>query len=285
MLKEIFKKNWKRIILTYSLYNVENVIILLFPITLGRFIDWLIVKDLSSYWPLWELVIILFGFLVIYFSRSVYDTYTFSGIYTKMISNLTKEQILAGVDSSKIVARVGLSRSIVNFFENDLPLWMYSFFSLVGSLYFIAMISHEAIITILVLAVPIMIVSFKFNRVIKKYIRKDNDLQESIVDVIQSEEMTRINRFFTFQNMLTIRISNLHAKNGLFINALDYLSLILALYFFISENAVTVGIVMSLYQYVNRFSGGLLMIPNLIISLSRIKDVVGRMEEFSTKGK
>lgn len=61
------------------------------------------------------------------------DTQVFTNIYAKLATNVTISQKQLGVSHATILARTGLSKEFVNFFELHFPIFLTSLVSIVGS--------------------------------------------------------------------------------------------------------------------------------------------------------
>src|SRR5262249_31472823 len=72
--------------------------------------------------------------LVIATARRMYDTRTFTAIYSETVTRLVCQQRDAGMDVSTVAARSSLARELVNFLEDDLKGVFASVYGVIGSL-------------------------------------------------------------------------------------------------------------------------------------------------------
>ena len=130
MLKHISKTHRKRLIATFSLVGLENLLMLIYPVFGGWAINAVIEGNV------WQAM--LYGLVVLLMrlvgaTRRVADTRTFTRIYTEIAVPVVLEQRQREVPHSAVTARVALSREFVSFFEEHLPIAATSFVSIFGA--------------------------------------------------------------------------------------------------------------------------------------------------------
>ena len=130
-LVRLLRAHWRPLLLTYALYNVENVLSLAHPLVLGVAINGLI---RSEYWGLALLVGQHLAHLFVGTARQMYDTRAFTAIYTETVTRLVCRQRDAGVGVSTVAARSALSREMVDFLEHHLKAVFSSIYGVVGAL-------------------------------------------------------------------------------------------------------------------------------------------------------
>jgi hypothetical protein len=92
-LVRLFRAKWRPLLLTYALYNVENLLNLAHPLVLGMAINGLI---RSEYRGLALLVGQHLAHLFVGTARHMYDTRAFTAIYTETVTRLVCRQRDAG---------------------------------------------------------------------------------------------------------------------------------------------------------------------------------------------
>lgn len=196
-----------------------------------------------------------------------------------MILKYINKQIDKKQRTSVINARTNMLDSIVSFFEVDVPYIFYSLFSIIGSV-FIIMFYYNIWIGLLVLVflIPIYFISDYFRKLLSIKYSESNNLSEKDVEVIDSLDKSEIKHHYILKNLLSIKISNIDAKNNLFNLSVNYSVIIIVLVLFIIFDDPTVGIIMGLYNYVLNYISGVGMIPNLILRYEYLKDVLNRIE-------
>ena len=117
-LRAIFAANRSKLLLTYFLFNLENLLRLSQPFVLG-----LAINDLlhESSFGLLLFVGQHLTHLLVSSARQMYDTRVFTGIYTNLATKLVVDQRGREIGLSRVAARSSLSREFVEFFENHVP--------------------------------------------------------------------------------------------------------------------------------------------------------------------
>ena len=130
MLKHIAQTHRKRLLGTFSLVGLENLLMLVYPVFGSRTINAVIA---GKVWQalLYALVVLLMW--LVGAARRIADTRTFTRIYTEIAVPVVLEQRQRQVPHSAVTARVALSREFVSFFEEYLPIAATSVVSIFGA--------------------------------------------------------------------------------------------------------------------------------------------------------
>jgi ABC-type multidrug transport system fused ATPase/permease subunit len=130
-LQTLFFTYRSSILITYGLTFLENLFELLYPFVIGITIDGLLAGDYTS-------LIVLAGTWLTHtitgVYRNIYDTRTFTQIYSNVVTAMVLEQEKQGTPTSQIVARSALSREFVDFFEQNVPQLITALFGFFGAL-------------------------------------------------------------------------------------------------------------------------------------------------------
>lgn len=277
IIKDLFIDNKKSLIFVYLLFIAESVLLLSYPLVLGKTIDKIIE---SQYYYVINLILVLGGFMTTAYFRRIYDTKVFTTIYRKTVLKYINKEIKNGKDTSVINARSNMLRSIVDFLEVDFPYIFHAVFSIFGAV-IIIMINYNLIIGIFVglFIIPILFTSRYFSKKLSIKYSQANDLYEMDVNILDTCEERYIRHHFINKNLLQIKISAIDAKNNLSNELINYSLIILSLIMFTIFESVTVGAIMSLYQYILRFTNGAFMIPSLTIRYVNLKDIISRISK------
>ena len=130
MLKHIGQTHRRKLITTFSLVGLDNLLLLVYPVFGG----WAINAVMEG--NVWQAM--LYGVVVLLMwiigaARRAADTRTFTQIYTEIAVPVVLEQRKREVPHSAITARVALSREFVSFFEEHLPIAATSLVSIFGA--------------------------------------------------------------------------------------------------------------------------------------------------------
>jgi ABC-type multidrug transport system fused ATPase/permease subunit len=274
-LKAIFTENWKQILLSYFLFSMQSIFMLIYPKVLGESIDHLIAKDYSF---IVYLLLTFFGLMVFNYISRVYDTIVFSRIYRRFASIETNKQFENNVETTKINARLNLMSSVVSFFEKDMLSILYAVFGLFGSIYFISLVDATLIPFLIISGILTLVVSYYFSPKIAEITKDSNDISEEQTELINQRKISLVNNLLKRRQMLSIKLSNLDAKFFFLIQFIAYGTVTALLTYYVVYNQVTVGSVFSTYRYLFDFVAAVSILPQIIISFINIKDVIKRLE-------
>jgi ABC-type multidrug transport system fused ATPase/permease subunit len=181
-------------------------------------------------------------------------------------------------ETSKIIARTEMSKSLISFLEDTVPIILSVIFATVGSLAAVYLMSPIAALIICFILIPVFFVIQYFYKKTKKMTFISNSNDELHVEKIQSGNLKIIFDYFTRRRRILIMNSTLNAKNYF---AFDFLALFFILttliYFITTENSTT-GDAIAFYGYINRFAyslGGITYVINMVV---QIRDISKRIE-------
>jgi hypothetical protein len=274
-LKVMFKENWKAITLSYSLFSINSILMLIYPKILGNTIDQLISKNYGYiFYMVGTFVLIMFFG---YISR-IYDIKVFSGIYRKFASDETHKQIDAGIETTKINGRLTLMNNIVRFFEVDMIVVIQTFIGVVGSIYFLSLVSLPIVGFMILTGLAIVGVSYYYSPKLAAMTALNNDISEEQTDIIGTRKIGPVNNLLRRGQKIALKTAYISSKFSLWIQGIVYGSVTALLTYYVIYNKVTVGSVFSTYRYMFDFCNALLGLPMILTSYINIKDVVKRLE-------
>lgn len=274
-LKAIFTENWKQILLSYFLFSMQSIFMLIYPKVLGESIDHLIAKDYSF---VIYLLLTFLGLMVFNYMSRIYDTIVFSKIYRRFASIETSNQFDNNVETTKINARLSLMASVVSFFEKDMLSILYAAFGLLGSIYFISLVDATLIPFLIISGALTLFVSYYFSPKIAEITKASNDISEEQTEIINHRKISLVNNLLRRRQTLSIKLSNLDAKFFFLIQFIAYGTVTALLTYYVVFNTVSVGSVFSTYRYLFDFVAAVSILPQIIISFINIKDVIKRLE-------
>jgi ABC-type multidrug transport system fused ATPase/permease subunit len=276
ILKSLMSKHRSQLVLTYILFSLEMLGGLLRPLFLGMAINGLFK---GSYQGLIVLSAVHFATLVIGTLRHMYDTRTYSAIYVSLVTKFLSRRTYKA-DVSKLSAHSTLAREFVDFLEFDLVYVIEAVYNLFGSL--ILMFFYDASVVLLCLAVllPVMFISYKYGKRMKRLNKLKNDELEQQVDVISSFDRKKVQTHYNNLRSWQIKISNQEAWNFGFMEFLVMLVLgaSLLLTYKTSGAAILAGNVVGIFFYVSNFAKGLETIPYMVQRLTSLTDITRRIE-------
>jgi ABC-type multidrug transport system fused ATPase/permease subunit len=273
-LVRLFRAHWRPLLLTYALYNVENVLSLAHPLVLGLAINGLI---RSEYGGLALLVGQHLAHLFVGTVRQMYDTRAFTAIYTETVTRLVCRQRDAGVGVSTVAARSGLSRELVDFFEHHLKAVFSSIYGVVGALAMLVVYDRLLVLLCGLTLAPPVILSRRLGRQSFGVNAALNDQLEREVEVIEDGRTGPVLEHYRRLARYQVRLSDLVAWNFLQMEFFVLALIVAALARYCARPGVEAGDIYAVFSYILMFIGGLDYVPMLIQQLARLHDIGGRL--------
>lgn len=276
VLQTLFKKHKKQLLITYSLFSVEMLGSLMRFYFFGEAINDLIK---GSYRGLLILIIVHVAYLVVGTIRHMFDTRTYSAIYTSFVTKLLSRKYNK-VEVSKLSAHSTLAREFVDFLEHDLIYVVEAVYNLLGSLIILFFYDKIIVAICLSILVPVALVSYFYGKRMNFLNKKKNDELEKQVDIITSGNNKTILQHYNNLRKWQIKISNKEAINFGFMELMVLLVITFSL--IISKNihssTMLAGSLFGIYSYILKFATGLDTIPYTVQRLSSLNDITKRME-------
>lgn len=272
-LHAIFAGNRARLLLTYLLFNVENLLRLSQPFVLG-----LAINDLlhESSFGLLLFVGQHVAHLLVGSLRQMYDTRVFTGIYTDLATKLVVDQRAREVGLSRVAAHSSLSREFVEFFENYVPLLIKSIYSVVGALVLLAFYDRVLVPICLGLLLPGVVLNRIYSRRTLELNRQLHDQLEQEVDVIDRGQEATIRRHYDAVATWRIKLSDCEALNFGTMEVFVLGVMVLALLRTCSSLTATPGDIFAVFRYVLMLLMGIDGVPKLVQQFSRLRDLTRR---------
>jgi ABC-type bacteriocin/lantibiotic exporter with double-glycine peptidase domain len=274
-LKTMFNENWKSIIFSYSLFTINSVLTIMYPKILGNTIDHLIAKQ---YYYIGYMVLIFVSIMFFSYISRIYDIKVFSSIYRRFASIETSKQIESNVETTKINGRLTLMNSIVRFFEMDMIVIIQTVLGVIGSIYFISLVSWTIVGFLIISGILIMCATYYYSPKLASLTGMNNDISEEQTEIINTRNISNINNLLRRCQKISILRSRVDSKFSLWIQTIVYGSVTALLTYYVMYNTVTVGSVFSTYRYMFDFCNSLLGLPTIVTSYINIKDVIKRLE-------
>ncbi len=282
ILRAIFRRHGWPILLTYTLFMLENTFATAQPFALGLAIDGLIDR---SYYNLAMFMGLQVIHLLIGVSRRTYDTRMFGHIHAELVSQLVVDQHRRQIELTRIAARSSLSHEFVDFFEQYVPIAIRIIFSMIGGLAILATYDRPTVLLCIALVVPAGFLNIAYSRRTLAYSGELHDALEHEVDVIRGGHPDEIRGHYAAVTQCQVRLSDSEAFNfgamELFVLALIAVSLVRSC----GSGPATPGEILAMLRYVHMFIGGLDGLPILIQKTSRLRDISRRCAADASAGR
>jgi ABC-type multidrug transport system fused ATPase/permease subunit len=276
ILGSLIKEYRLKLFLTYSLFSLEMLGALLRPFFLGLAINDLIK---GSYHGLIILSIIHLCWLIIGTIRHMYDTRTFTSIYSSMVTRFLSKRN-QDADISMLSAHSTLSKELVDFLESDLPYILEALYNIFGSLVLLYFYESNVVLICFAILLPVGVISYFYGEKMSALTKMKNDELEKQVSVIAFGNKDSINKHYNKLRSLQIKISDKEAWNFGMIEILVLivigLSLVVSSKLF--GTILLAGNIIGIYNYILKFVSGLDTIPYTVQRFSLLKDIIKRID-------
>ncbi len=248
IIRNLVMKYKYKLLITYALFSMEMMGSLLRFYFFGEAINDLIK---GSYRGLIVLSLVHLAYLIVGIFRHMYDTRTYTAMYTSLVTTFISRRIHS-LPVSKLSAHSALAREVVDFMEHDLVYMIEAAYNILGSL--IILFFYDSIIVGICLTgmIPVLAVSFYYGKKMNRLHKRKNDEMERQVDVIATANKMHINRHYNNLRIWQIKISDKEAWNFGFMEAMVLLVIGFSLIFtrIIHSPAVMAGSILGIYSYI-----------------------------------
>jgi ABC-type multidrug transport system fused ATPase/permease subunit len=276
LLKKLILQYKYQLGLTYLLFTLEMAGLLLRPFFLAMAVDGLLK---GQYNGLIYLGLVQLAWMAAGTVRHMYDTRTYSAIYTALVTKFLARRYEHG-HVSRLSAHSNLAREFVNFLETDLVYILEAAYNLLGALILLLYLDPNVVWVCLVVLVPVTLISKRYGRKMQNLYQRKNDELEQQVDIISSGNRTRIKHHYNSLRLWQIRISDQEARNFGVMEIMVLVAMMASLLVATSggKAGVTVGHLMAIGLYIQTFMSGLDTVPYVVERFSSLKDITRRIE-------
>ena len=273
MLKHIAQTHRKRLLGTFSLVGLENLLMLVYPVFGGWAINAVIA---GKVWQalLYALVVLLMW--LVGAARRITDTRTFTRIYTEIAVPIVLEQ-RRQVPHSAVTARVALSREFVSFFEEHQPIAATSVVSIFGACIMLLVLEFwVGVLAVCILALFLWLLP-RFAAISENlYFRLNNSLERDN-HFIRKGDRRQLYRHYGLIARLRVLISNREAFGYLCVGAAMSILFGFAFVMMTLKGYGSAGHVYSVSTYLWMFAMSLDDVPRLVEQYSNLKDIGQRI--------
>ena len=281
-IRRVLVEHRYQLALTYTLFTLEMLGALMRPYFLGAAVDGLLE---GHYRGLIQLSVVHVLWLVIGTARHMYDTRTFSAIYTSFVTRLLAQP--AGADElSRRSALSTLARQVTDFLEYDVNYLAEAFYNIFGSLIVLFVYDRWVVAICVAILLPVMVLGRRYGRKAARLNREQFDEIEQQVDIIATRDVGTITEHYQRLRNWQIRVSDLEAWNfgatELFVLLSVTGSLLVSTR--TGDIPLQVGSIIGMYTYVLKFASGLETIPYTVQRLGALKDILRRVNAAQQAG-
>ena len=272
-IKEIYFKYRIKISLTLFIVLLEGLLMILFPLFIGRAIESTLNKEMEG---LYALAGLSLAVLVIGAGRRFYDTRIYAKIYEELALKISKNR--GTKSNSKVVSHVTLLEEIVEFFENSVPELISSIIGVVGILIIVSTLNVSIFLACLLSFIGITLI-YIFSR--KKTLRFNSNYNDEFEQheriINHAGDKEQVNHF---KNMMkwNIKLSDLGTINFSLVWLVLAVLLCGSIILSTNEQNIQFGAIFSLIMYVYQFIENAMNLPHFYQQTLRLKDISSRIE-------
>lgn len=260
---------------TFSLVALENLLMLAYPLFAGFAID-AIVRGEARLAVLYALVVL--GFWVVGAARRAVDTRTFTRIYAELAVPVVLHQRRQQHGTSKVAARVVLAREFVDFFEKQIPVIATALVSIVGAAAMLLAIEPwvgAACLLALSLCLSCLPRFATRNQALHERL---NDRLEQEVALVGRVGRGSLLRHYRHLSSLRVRLSDREAVAYLLLGVMAALLFVVAITCLASAEQAKAGHIYAVMTYLWTFVGSLDEAPSVVDQLARLRDIGKRVD-------
>ena len=275
VLGKLFFKYKYRLLTTWALFALEMLGNLMRPYFVGEAVNGLIKGSTRE---LFNLAAVHFAYLVIGTIRHMYDTRTYSSIYTSLVTRMLSRGFLQE-EVSKLSAHSTLAREFIDFLEYDLNYIIEAIYNILGALVMLYFYQRSVVIVCLAVLLPVIVIGYRYGKFMKSLTKSKNDELEKQVDIISTRNKQKIENHYMALRKWQIRISDKEAFNFGVMEILVLCVIIFSLLVANKSNSVLpAGDIVGIYTYLLKFVSGLDTIPYTLQRFSTLHDITQRIE-------
>jgi ABC-type multidrug transport system fused ATPase/permease subunit len=266
---------WK-ILITYVLFILETLLEVFRPAIFGQAIDNLVQQ--SSMIGLKLFAVLHISHLTVGTIRRMYDTRTFTSIYTELATSVVIDQHQRGFKVSQIAARSYLSQEFVDFFERDIIDVLQLVFGTVGSLVMLSRYDIQYSLYCVLLFIPVILLNTLYSRKTAHFNEQLNDELERTIEIIEQPDQVNVHNHYQFLAQWRICLSDWASINFGFTEIFVLGLLVATLFRAGSRPNIAVGEIYAIFSYAWAFIESLGSIPFLIEGLTKLNDISRRIQ-------
>lgn len=272
-LKNIVKIHRSKLLATFSLVALENVLILLYPLVGSFAVNAVLAGNVFNA-LVYALVVLIIW--VVGSARRAVDTRAFVRIYADLAIKAIINEKQKGTTSSA-TAHANLARQFVAFFEEHLPILITASFSIVGSVVMLLIIEFWSGVIALTILILFLLILPSYTRKNDRLYFKLNNRLENEVHTIERIRNAELVKHYDLLSKIRIAISNREAVSFLVIGVV--LSILFGVTLAILANKkVEAGHIYAVITYMWSFAMSLDDMPRLVEKFSELKDIGNRVE-------
>ncbi|QTL34736.1 ABC transporter six-transmembrane domain-containing protein [Pseudoalteromonas viridis] len=263
-----------KILLTWTMVILENILLILLPLFIGYAIDGVLEQSLT---PLIWFACVLLALVVVSVLRRFYDTRVFGALRVKLAEMLAFRLRAAPVSVKD--ARLTMSRELVDFLENDLPGVFTAVIQLIATVVILAAFHIYLAFSVVFAAGLMCLIYGLFHDRFTHLNSKLNDQLEQQVWVLSHRPLVAVSEHFERLKRCEIRLSDTEAWVYGLIFLVLFIAVLSNLWMVQLIPDISVGQVFSIVTYSLEFVDTAIMLPITLQTLSRLSEISKRLNQ------
>lgn len=260
--------------LTWVLVLLENTLLALIPLFIGRAIDALLGHESGA---LWEIAGVMAALLIVASGRRAYDTRCYGTMRVRFgaeVVNRIRERPV-----SQVNARLDMSREMVDFLEEHVPELLTAVVQVVVSIVILWTFDRRLGMTALAVVVSLTVIYALFHRRFYRLNRDLNTQTEQQVAVLEQRKPASLLSHLQRLRRHEIRLSDTEVflYAGLFVGMFGFI--LANLWLASTLPAVTAGMIFAILSYSWELVESGITLPVVLQQWSRLSEIRGRLND------
>ncbi|MEM7359151.1 MAG: ABC transporter six-transmembrane domain-containing protein [Pseudomonadota bacterium] len=268
----LFTNNKLRIGITWFLVLIENLLIALIPLFIGRAIDALLQQRADA---LLETAVVMFVLVIVAVIRRLYDTRIYGTMRVNFGAELVKRKRAQPV--SQVNARLDMSREIVDFLEEHVPELLTAIMQLVVSIVILWTYQVQLGIGALALLLAMGLLYLLFHQRFFKLNSSLNAQKEQQVDVLELRSSRPVLAHLRRLRRAEVKLSDTEAILYGLLFLLMFSFVLFSLVTAAQIDAVTAGAIFTILSYSWEFVESSIALPASLQQWTRLAEIRQRL--------
>ncbi|MCG8669290.1 MAG: ABC transporter six-transmembrane domain-containing protein [Pseudomonadales bacterium] len=263
-----------RVLVTWFLVFLENVLMALIPLLMGFAIDGLLAGNLEE---LSWLAGLLVALLAVAVGRRAYDTRAYGHIRVEL--GVALEQRQGSVSLSSRNAHLTMARELVDFLEETVPEFFTAIIQIVCALVLLALMDMRLALSALSVTLGMVVFYSLFHQRFYNLNRDINALTEKQVTVLEKGGRRGLFHFLSKLKHAEIKLSDTEAVLYGLIYLLQFCFVIYNLWLSAQLLDITPGKIFTILSYSWEYVEAAVMLPIVMQTLSRLQEISNRLNQ------
>jgi ABC-type multidrug transport system fused ATPase/permease subunit len=276
----------KSISIAMGLVIVEHIAWIIEPAVFGKVIDALIDRNTLQGISLNEMLLPLFLWIGVFLINSgtgvirrVVDQKIYLGMFTQLATDISSVATEKKFRPSKTAALAQLSEQYITFFQYRIPEIIEQVIQIGGAVIALALFDWRISLTCLTIVLPLILMNRIYNKRVITIQKDVHDTYENTYDIFSSQKPEEIRDYYQKSAGFKQKIANWGALNFGVMRLILLAIFLVVLYIAIDLDDFTTGSIYSIVAYIWTFITSSEYLPELMESLTSLKDISSRLKK------